>query len=245
MGSVTTRSLAEQVMEKIMDLVAEQRLEPEDRLPTEKELAELFGVGRSTIREAVCQLQNLGVVSVRQGRGTFLQKVSTDTLLKSQDPLSKFVDLERDELQDVMDVRKLLETEIVKLVARRIDDQGIVELRECYRQHREAKDSLSAYERDLEFHMRLASLSGNSILPLTLNLVNSFLERYTSIVAGTLDMPEYSEKILEQHRQILLAIEARDERQAAQAMLRHLNTSQIAVLASFDIFVERRKLKLV
>lgn len=238
------QSLAEQVMDKIMDLVAERRLEPGDKLPTEKDLTELFGVGRSTVREAIVQLQNLGVLSVRQGRGTFLKEVSTHTLLENQNPLYKFVDLKREELQDVMDVRKLLETEIVKLVVNRIDDDGIELLQKSLEKHMNANDSFTAYEHDLEFHKLLANMSENSILPLTLNVVLRFLDRYGTIVARTLDIPEYAEKILEQHRQIFLAIQARDEKGAVEAMLRHLNTSQVAILTSFDIFAERKRLNL-
>lgn len=245
MAEITVRSLSEQVVDGLLKLVDERKLEAGDRLPTEKELSELFGVGRSTIREAIVQLQNLGVLSVQQGKGTFLRKISATSLLKNQDPFYKFVDLERNELRDVMDVRKLLEREIVKLVTNRITEQGLKELRKCHQKYRTAQDPLLAYELDLEFHMLLARLSGNSILPLTLSLVNNFLDRFMPIMARTLELPEYAEKILEQHRQILLAIEAGDEKRATSAMLRHLNTSQMNILASFDIFAEQRRLKLV
>lgn len=243
MSAVKVQSFSEQVMDKIMELVAERRLQPGDKLPTEKELTELFGVGRSTIREAIVQLQNLGVLTVRQGKGTFLNKVSADTLLSNHDPIGKFLELDRNEIRDVMEVRKLLETEIVKRVAEQATPEDIAELKEALAKQCEAKSPLLAYERDQDFHLLLARLSGNSMLPITLRLLRSFLDRYSSVIVSILDTAEYSEKILEHHRQILEAIEDKDPTRATQAMMRHLNTGQFTILASFDIFVEKRRLQ--
>lgn len=230
-------------MERILDLISERDLEVGDKLPTETELSEILGVGRSTVREAVSRLGNHGVLTVRQGKGTFLNRVTATTLLSGQDPIYRLVDLNRNELQDVMDVRKILEVEVVRRVARRITDNDLAELREYHEKHVEAKNSSLAYTRDIDFHMALARFSGNSVLPQILSLLRNLLNRYTDVVSSTLELPAYAEKILEQHRQILVALEERDEEQAAQAMLRHLTTSQFTVLANYDIFIEQRKLR--
>ena len=86
MAEAAAKSLVEQVMDKIMEHVAEHKLQPGDKIPTEKELVELFGVSRSTVREAICQLQNLGVLSVRQGKGSFLRRLTADTVLPPHGP---------------------------------------------------------------------------------------------------------------------------------------------------------------
>lgn len=242
MGEVRTKSLAEQVVERIVDLIADNNLANGDRLPSEKELSELFGVGRSTIREAVSQLQNLQVLSVKQGKGTFVKEVSTATLLKSQSPLYRFVDLGRNELHHALDVKKLLQLEIIRLAAKNAAKEDLAELYDCYHRHRSAVESLSVYQFDLEMQSLFAQASGNSILPLALGFVNNFLEKYSSIIADTLDIPEYAGRILEQYRLILRAVESGDGERAAEAMLRHLNTSRTAILASFDIFAAQRRL---
>lgn len=243
MSNIKPQSLVEQAVESILNFISERDLEVGDKLPTESELTQLLGVGRSTIREAISRLANHGVLTVRQGKGTFLNRVTANTVLNGQRSLYKLVDLNRDELQDVMDVRKVLEVEVVRRVARRIDDEGLAVLRDYYEKHVEAKNSNLAYSRDIDFHVALARLSGNSVLPQMLVLLRNLLNRYTDIVSSTLDIPEYAEKILEQHRQILVALENRDEEQAAEAMLRHLTTSQFTVLANYDIFMEERKLR--
>jgi GntR family transcriptional repressor for pyruvate dehydrogenase complex len=241
--NIWNKSLVEQAVERILDLISERDLEVGDKLPTETELSEILGVGRSTVREAVSRLGNHGVLTVRQGKGTFLNRVTATTLLSGQDPIYRLVDLNRNELQDVMDVRKILEVEVVRRVARRITDNDLAELREYHEKHVEAKNSSLAYTRDIDFHMALARFSGNSVLPQILSLLRNLLNRYTDVVSSTLELPAYAEKILEQHRQILVALEERDEEQAAQAMLRHLTTSQFTVLANYDIFIEQRKLR--
>lgn len=243
MKNIWNKSLVEQAVERILDLISERDLEVGDKLPTETELSEILGVGRSTVREAVSRLGNHGVLTVRQGKGTFLNRVTATTLLSGQDPIYRLVDLNRNELQDVMDVRKILEVEVVRRVARRITDNDLAELREYHEKHVEAKNSSLAYTRDIDFHMALARFSGNSVLPQILSLLRNLLNRYTDVVSSTLELPAYAEKILEQHRQILVALEERDEEQAAQAMLRHLTTSQFTVLANYDIFIEQRKLR--
>jgi GntR family transcriptional repressor for pyruvate dehydrogenase complex len=241
--NIWNKSLVEQAVERILDLISERDLEVGDKLPTETELSEILGVGRSTVREAVSRLGNHGVLTVRQGKGTFLNRVTATTLLSGQDPIYRLVDLNRNELQDVMDVRKILEVEVVRRVARRITDNDLAELREYHEKHVEAKNSSLAYTLDIDFHMALARFSGNSVLPQILSLLRNLLNRYTDVVSSTLELPAYAEKILEQHRQILVALEERDEEQAAQAMLRHLTTSQFTVLANYDIFIEQRKLR--
>ena len=80
---------------------------------------------------------------------------------------------------------------------------------------------------------------------MTLSLVNSFLERYRPIVAQAFEIPAFAERVLEQHRQIIAAIETGDGEQAAQAMLKHLKMGDMVSLISFDIFAEKRRLRLV
>jgi len=231
-------------MEHILELIVRRGIRTGEKLPTEKELSDTFGVGRSSVREAVRQLENRGVLEVRQGRGTFYRGVSVDTVLTGQSNLYPFLDLERDELKDMMDVREVLEADMVRRVVRHADEEEIGELQRLLELHERQKHSPTAFEVDFEFHMLLARSSGNSVLPKMLEMVRTMFTKYSPVVSSTVDLPDYPDKVVEQHRQVLQAIKRRDEQQAVDAMLHHLKTSRGAVLANFDILAAKRRLNL-
>lgn len=94
------KSLADEVVEHIRKQIEVGELNEEEKLPTEPELMKLFGVGRSTIREAVKTLFNMGYLSVQQGRGTFVKS----TISKDQSFEER---IKRADIQELKEVRKI------------------------------------------------------------------------------------------------------------------------------------------
>ena len=112
--SIQRRSAAEQVMKEILNSITEGSLKPGDKLPTERELAKMFGVGRSTVREAVSALAVIGYLEVVQGRGTFL-RADVETTKKAH---FDFSDIQvAANIIDLVEVRAILECNAVKLAA--------------------------------------------------------------------------------------------------------------------------------
>ncbi|HEY2474983.1 MAG TPA: FadR/GntR family transcriptional regulator [Candidatus Cybelea sp.] len=157
--AVTRRGLADQVIERVRALVADGTYRVGDRLPPEGELCELFGVGRSTIREAMRVLANRGLVDIRHGEGTFVVSRALHESLEER--------LERAELEDIYEARMLIERPLAELAAQRRDTRDIAAMRKALRNRTRAirAGQVEAYtESDFAFHLAVARASKNAAL---------------------------------------------------------------------------------
>ncbi|SEL03471.1 DNA-binding transcriptional regulator, FadR family [Chitinophaga rupis] len=157
---INRHSLADEVAQRLQQQISLGQYKPDEKLPTEPALMQEFGVGRSTIREAVRILVNAGVVRVRQGLGTFVEAASGIT-----EPLSQR--LKRAEFNDLNEVRQLLELKIAQKAAlhRTAADieriQGFLDQRLAYAKENKVAESIQA---DIEFHRSIAAAANNGIL---------------------------------------------------------------------------------
>ena len=157
---IQKKSLAEEVAKQLQKEITEGKLKEGDKLPIEPELMKIFGVGRSTIREAIKMLLNRGYLSVQQGRGTFVE---------SQMPTSEPFEqrLKRADIRDLYDVRKILEAAIAERAALRRTEQDLKEIqRYAMERKTSAKDGLlkECIEADIHFHVAVAKATHNEIL---------------------------------------------------------------------------------
>ena len=157
---IQKKSLAEEVAEQLQKEITEGKLKEGDKLPIEPELMKIFGVGRSTIREAIKMLLNRGYLSVQQGRGTFVE---------SQMPTSEPFEqrLKRADIRDLYDVRKILEAAIAERAALRRTEQDLKDIqRYAIERKTSAKDGLlkECIEADIHFHVAVAKATHNEIL---------------------------------------------------------------------------------
>ncbi|MDR6554247.1 FadR/GntR family transcriptional regulator [Paenibacillus qinlingensis] len=173
--------LVDDVVTQLQKKISDGELKIGDKIPTEPELMEQFGVGRSTIREAVRVLVHAGLLEKKQGFGTFLTGHSDAAM---QEPLVNR--LRRAEILEVYEVRKMLELEISRLAAERRDETDLEQMREALHQRLKALESanMDAYlTADLAFHQAIAVASKNSIV---VDLYRSFsavlLEALTNLV---------------------------------------------------------------
>ena len=110
--TIQKKSLAEEVSSLIREQINDGKLTKGEKLPTEPELMKLFGVGRSTVREAIKMLVNMGYLSVQQGRGTFVESVT-----ETNEPFHQR--LKRADIQELREVRDIIEAPIARLAAQR------------------------------------------------------------------------------------------------------------------------------
>jgi len=104
----------EQVAEQIQRLIASGALRPGDRLPPERELAAKFGVGRSSLRDAIRTLEVMGIVESRQGSGTVVRDLSTESLVV---PLASVLAHKRGLVAELLDVRRMIEPALARTSA--------------------------------------------------------------------------------------------------------------------------------
>ncbi|MEF2246016.1 MULTISPECIES: FadR/GntR family transcriptional regulator [unclassified Paenibacillus] len=158
--ALNKHKLVDDVVKQLQQQISSGNLQEGDKIPTEPELMEMLGVGRSTVREAVHVLVHAGLLEKKQGYGTFLRKKPT-----IQEPLAQR--LHRAEIIEVYEVRKMLELEISRLAASRRDEEDLRKMREILDIRGAALkrgDRDQYVKSDIEFHMALAIASKNAVI---------------------------------------------------------------------------------
>lgn len=160
MALINKKSLAEEVASKLQEQISLGHYKINEKLPIEAELMKSFGVGRSSIREAMKLLANSGLLRIQQGVGTFVQEVSG-----TQEPMDQR--LKRASLKDLDEVRQLLELKIAEKAAiNRTDDDIVAMKQHLANRMKTANEGLleECVEADIQFHIAIAEASKNEIL---------------------------------------------------------------------------------
>jgi GntR family transcriptional repressor for pyruvate dehydrogenase complex len=210
--------LYEQIIEQIQSLVMEGALHPGDKLPSERELAEQFGVSRTAVREAVKGLRQKGLVEIQPGRGTFITNSTSEVMRDSLDLIVK-VGLSNG-VVNLNEVRTLLEPGIAALAAERVTEADLQTMEQAIEAMDAAMHDADAFaEADLEFHLALASATQNRLIPILLDPIVDLLREHRKrifLVEGGPQRGQYH------HRRILAAVGRRDPAAAREAMCDHL-----------------------
>jgi GntR family transcriptional repressor for pyruvate dehydrogenase complex len=215
--AVRKSRISEEIIEQVRDLITSGRLKPGDRLPAERELAQILKVGRSTVREAIRAMESLGLLRVRAGEGTFLVAATTDSevgsvpeaLLRSWDGQHK-----------LFEVRRVIEPDLAAFAARRATPEQIVTMQAVLGdQEEEIRQGGNGMKADTAFHYLLATAAGNEVL---VRIMDSLMDRLQETRAHSLRAEGRPVQSLRQHRAILAAIESRDAKAAEKRMLAHL-----------------------
>jgi len=216
-------SLPRLVLEKLSEMVAAGKFAVGARLPSEAELAELFGVGRSTVREAMRILEYEGVVKVRQGVGAFLVASPDKINARHHD---FFADID---LVELVEARYLLEGFVAEVAAAVADREAQKELREAVQRMERDFDNLDAfYEADVLFHEALARATGNRVLYKVMSAIADSLREERERMIKTL--VKVRERALRTAKEILAAVRERDRDRARAAMQEHLEDVRDALV---------------
>ncbi len=193
-----------------------EQLKPGDLLPSERHLAEVLGVSRGSVRDAIRALEAIGLLEPRQGIGTVVcnpQDTSADRLADALREKSKLV-------AELIDVRKMLEPHLVARAAQRASEDELKEMEEILdRQAAKVRRGELAVEEDSEFHYSIALACNNSAV---LRVVDVLMELLRDARKHVFLGKGRQEKSLAGHRRILSALKRRDAKAAERAMDRHL-----------------------
>jgi GntR family transcriptional regulator, transcriptional repressor for pyruvate dehydrogenase complex len=224
---VRKHKVYEAVAEQIESLILE-KLKPGDKLPSERELAEMLQVSRSSIRDAIRGLELMGLVEPRQGAGTLVREPSAES---STNPFSNALKRRRALVSELLDFRKMLEPPLASRAATHASDDEISEMEEIL-QRQEDKLALgeAAVTEDTEFHYSIALASGNSVV---LKVIDILMDLLRDTRERSLQVPGRQEKSLAGHRRILTAIKRHDAEGAKSAMRRHIEDVEEIVLNQF------------
>ena len=222
-----TPALSEKIVEQIKQMIT-QNMKPGDKLPTETELVSIFGVGRSTIRESLKVLSVLGLV-VRRNGGTYVNNTVNDCLAE---PLHIMLDMEVASISDLLEMRTLLELNVISLITERITDEQIKELERDVWQMQNPDASDSDFQKiDIKFHRTLAEITGNAIL---VELITSVRNVIAVKQSETCKIQPIQKRVIASHDRLINALKQHNTDQALACMKEHLRISQIFFGFSFD-----------
>jgi len=230
------RRAFEAVTEQIKGLVCSGQLKPGDKLPTERELATLFGTGRMVVRESLRLLEHSGFVQIKNGYkgGVFVKDVGAEVMTGS---IVDLVKLGRISLEQLTETRIEIESAIIGLVAARIDDDDLEKLRKNI-EHTEQLISEGKISRDgnVTFHLILAQAAKNPLLEIIIESIMNVVDSVVNWLKPTL---LDSERILRAHKAIYNALCKKEVGSAKKLMRDHL----VDVGAMWSLWLKSRKNK--
>ena len=216
------------------------RLAPLTKLPPERQLAQEFRLSRPVVREALRGLQERGLIEIVPARGTFVRAPNAGDGARS---LELHYRRHNATARDVMDARRMVETQTARLSASRAIDDDVAALERCLAQSEAAANVVDRARQDITFHGLLARTSANPVIE----------TMFASIAGLTFELmlrshadPEVARRGLPYHRRILDAIRVHDPDAAEEAMRAHLDLAATMYGEDYDRGVEnlaRRELR--
>jgi len=222
---INTPRIYEGIVSQIHRLIRDGDLKPGDKLPPERELSQRFQVGRSSIRDAIRVLEIMGTVKVRQGGGTIVQDLSPRSLVA---PMASMLRRQRAMVEDIMDLRTMLEPSLAARAARNATADDIAQLAGVLdRQRLKVGRGEVAVSEDTDFHRGIAQAGGN---PVVLSVLDILMGLLAETRVEALQVRGRAERSLNGHRRILRAIRRKDPVAAEAAMRSHISSVEEIIL---------------
>ena len=217
---VRTSRVYVEVVEQILQLVKDGYLSPGDRLPSERELATRLGVSRSSVREGMTALELLGTIRIKAGAGIFVGSPPNGRLVEQVASLTA-----RDGPLEILEARLVIEPGVTRLAARRRTDSDLQDMhKQISQMSSELESGQDAWKPDWGFHEAVARAAQNPVLALVNDAIGRRMEHplWTLMRHHNFESAERAHRYLDDHRRILVAIEAGDGGAAFRAMTRHI-----------------------
>jgi GntR family transcriptional repressor for pyruvate dehydrogenase complex len=221
--------IAEEVADRIRVLMLDGTFPPGQPLPSERHLAERFGVSRGSIRDALRTLETIGLLETRHGQGTFPHELSVERLVA---PLASVMAYRSDLQDELLDVRRMFEPAVARVAAQRATEEDLADLqRILVTQRQKLKAGQSAIMEDTAFHAILARATRNRVVMSIMATLNDLLVDSRTQSLRQKGRPARS---IDGHESVVAALRRHDSEGASQAMYNHID--QIA-----DLQVHARK----
>lgn len=221
--TIVVRQPSDLIIEQIHELIMKKELAPGERLPSEPDLAKMFGTSRAQVRLAFKKLESYGILETRPQSGTYIAEIGLRIL---DGLLSNVISME--ELFNpgaVSETRLALETELVSLAAGRIEAHELEKVKQAHSHYRErAGEGITDVDDDIYFHLKIAEYSGNpvmrhllcSITPQMIRLIRDLRENSNAD-------PQRLKETVREHEEIIQALENHDPAAARKAMHHHID----------------------
>lgn len=217
---IKNTTVSEKVVEQIKEMLLNGNLKKGDKLPSERQMAETLEVSRSSVREALKELEIMGLIESKQGEGNFIKDNFEDILFE---PFSTFFLIKESNAEEILELRNVIEKGTVVLAAERITAEELEDIKNILitAENSNSEDELAKL--DLIFHYKIAQASKNFLLQSILNAVSSLIEASIKDIRKNIMIEEKHKEIIKsQHLDIYKALESHNPKAAEKAMTDHL-----------------------
>lgn len=217
-------SIKEMIAAQIEEAILDKKYLPGSKLPSENELGKMFGVSRTSVREAVQILQTHGLVSIEKGKGIFVKNISSESVSNN---ILKFLEhrFEGDYYFDLIHARQIIEPGIAYLAALNRTEEDLKRLMQDVKDIKNNDgDVVKHGEYDVAFHMHIAKASQNKLLPLLLKPIHNMMPSVKSKIIS--DVDEAKQAAIVWHTKIYEKIKNQDPEGAQSAMVAHLKIAE-------------------
>lgn len=218
------QKLSDVIVEDVKRWIVAERKGPGDRLPNEKELIELFGYSKNTVREALKALEVRGLVTIRTGPGggAYLQQVAVE---HASEPLRNFLHFQHLDGHHIYQLRKVLEPEMAVSVVGKLTSEQFLQLEEnvrlCAVEPNNEEELRIQREAELAFHTMLAESCPNPVLSFMCRFLNDLL-RDLVVYKNALNHHHFGEANVNFHTQLLAAYRREDADKVRRLMAEHM-----------------------
>lgn len=217
MSVIVRNNLSDQVSQHLLEEIVAGSFVKGRPLPTESDLCERFGVSRSAIREGMKMLSMRGMVSVRQGAGTFVTeshqwKVVDSALLRAMGKGKM--------LNELVDARLEIEPMFARIAAASATDEDLAAIEAAVNNPDQTRNTAEAVRCDRVFHRGITQATHNYVFLVMMDSLNELMEESRHLLVST--GAEEVARSVEDHREIFAALAQRDGTAAEAAMRKHL-----------------------
>jgi GntR family transcriptional repressor for pyruvate dehydrogenase complex len=211
-------NLPSQVARMISDEILGGRFKVGERLPTERELAETFGVSRNVVREAIARMTFEGTVEPRQGSGVFVLATQAISALRLDAEMLR----DRSLFANLFELRSILEGEAAGLAASRRGRKHLAAIETALQRLYDSQGMPQAVDADLEFHRTIALASNNVYVAIFVNFISEHVRASIAQANERVDVASRERINKEEHAAIYEAIKTKDIERARESMRQHI-----------------------
>jgi DNA-binding FadR family transcriptional regulator len=226
MEKIVRKRVSDQVFDRLVSMIEGGEFRPADQLPSERDLVARFGVGRPAIREAMQNLEAVGLITISHGeRARVTQPTAAGIISQIDHSARHLLSTTPKSLEHLKEVREFFEVGMARQAAERSNRKSVARLKAALDEQRRhlREDPAKFVAADMAFHVSIASMTGNPIFEASSRAMLQWLSRYHS---GVLHWKGKETVTLEEHGSILEAIAAHDADRAGENMRAHLRRTR-------------------
>jgi len=221
---IKRQSTLEVIIQQIKSQIKKGILKPGEKLPSERKLADLLGVSRASVREAIQALAFSGYLEVIQGKGTYILEIAT----KYDEIVNFFSEFSNYSLDYLMEARIMLEGEFARLAALNAKQEEIDIIEKIFSEICNSKDVNTFFVKDLELHLTIAKATHNPFMNGLMKIIGEMLYKETrKIIEGSKNIMKNN---IETIKGIVQAIKQRNSDKAKEMMIKHIKDVKVSLI---------------